>query len=156
MSSSLDNRPDSRLAPHAALAPLVLRLGTGAVFLAHALAKALLFTFAGTEQFFAANGFPTWTVYPVFLAELLGGAALLLGLRTRWVALGLVPVTLGALKVHLGNGWMFTAAGGGWEYVAFLLVALGSLALSGGGAYSVDALLRRPGTSSAARLVSHA
>ena len=152
MSSSID----SRLAPHASLAPLALRLGTGAVFIAHALAKAFIFTFAGTEQFFAANGFPGWTVYPVFLAELLGGAALIAGFRTRWVALGLIPVMIGALEPHLANGWQFTAAGGGWEYVAFLLVALGSLALSGGGAYSVDALLRRPGTSRAARLVSHA
>jgi putative oxidoreductase len=65
---------------------------------------------------------------------------------------------LGALKPHLANGWQFTAAGGGWEYVAFLIVALGSLALAGGGAYSVDSLLRRPGsgTSGAAALVSHA
>src|SRR5690349_1085255 len=101
MSTSLD----ARLAPHASLAPLALRLGLGAVFVAHALAKAFLYTFAGTEQFFAANGFPGWTVYPVFLAELLGGAALLVGFRTRWVALGLIPVMIGALKPHLANGW---------------------------------------------------
>lgn len=153
---------DTRLAPHASLAPLALRLGLGTVLVAHALAKAFTFTFAGTEQFFAANGFPAWTVYPVFAAELLGGLALIAGFRTRWVALGLVPVLLGALVPHAANGWMFTQPGGGWEYVAFLLVALVAQVLAGGGAYSVDALAagRRArahaGTTHAPRLVSRA
>lgn len=131
---------DSRFAP---FAPLALRLGVGVVFLAHAFAKAFSFTFAGTAQYFAAHGFPAWTVYPVFLAELAGGAALIAGFRTRWVALGLVPVILGAIKPHAGNGWMFTAPGGGWEYPAFLFVALVAVALGGSGAYSLDAFLAR-------------
>lgn len=120
--------------------PLVLRLALGIVFLAHAYAKAFSFTFAGTEAFFRANGFPGWTVYPVFVAELLGGLALVLGVRTRVVALALIPVMLGALRVHLGNGWMFTSTGGGWEYPLFLIVALGAQGLLGAGAYSFDAL----------------
>lgn len=120
--------------------PLVLRLGLGGVFLAHAYAKAFSFTFAGTESFFRANGFPGWTTYPVFAAELLGGLALIFGLRTRLVALALVPVMLGALRVHLGNGWMFTSSGGGWEYPLFLIVMLIAQFFSGSGAYSLDAL----------------
>lgn len=118
--------------------PTVLRVALGAVFLAHAGAKAFIFTFAGTAQFFEAHGFPGWTAWPVFLAELLGGLALVAGFRTRWVALGLVPVMLGALKPHLVNGWMFTNSGGGWEYVAFLLLALVAQALLGSGAYALD------------------
>ncbi|WNG47862.1 DoxX family protein [Archangium minus] len=118
--------------------PTVLRVALGAVFLAHAGAKAFIFTFAGTAQFFEAHGFPGWTAWPVFLAELLGGLALVAGFRTRWVALGLVPVMLGALKPHLANGWMFTNSGGGWEYVAFLLLALVAQALLGSGAYALD------------------
>ncbi|WP_257458422.1 DoxX family protein [Archangium lipolyticum] len=119
------------------LGATVLRVALGAVFLAHAGAKAFIFTFAGTEQFFEAHGFPGWTAWPVFLAELLGGLALVAGFRTRLVALGLVPVMLGALKPHLANGWMFTNAGGGWEYVAFLILALVTQALIGGGAYAL-------------------
>jgi putative oxidoreductase len=131
---------DARLGRHAPLAPLVLRLGLGAVFVAHALAKAFTFTFPGTEQFFVAVGFPAWTVYPVFAAELLGGLALIAGFRVRWVALALIPVLLGALRPHLGNGWMFTNQGGGWEYVAFLIVALVGQAFAGAGAYALDSL----------------
>ncbi|KYF75272.1 hypothetical protein BE17_33925 [Sorangium cellulosum] len=128
----------------AELAALLLRLGLGAVFLAHALAKLLVFTLPGTAAFFAASGFPGWTAYPVFLAELLGGAALLAGLRTRLVALALLPVMAGALIVHLPNGWMFSGQGGGWEYVAFLMIALGAQALLGDGALAAGRLSVAP------------
>ena len=77
----------------------------------------------------------------MFAVELFGGLSLIAGFQTRLVSLLLVPVMIGALKPHLANGWMFTGAGGGWEYVAFLLVALASQALLGSGAYSLDAKL---------------
>ncbi|MFP2924006.1 DoxX family protein [Pyxidicoccus sp. 3LG] len=126
-----------------AVGATVLRVALGAVFLAHAWAKAFIFTCAGTARFFEAHGFPGWTAWPVFLAELLGGIALVAGFRTRWVALGLVPIMLGALKPHLANGWMFTSAGGGWEYVAFLILALVTQALMGSGAFAVDGARER-------------
>lgn len=130
---------DSLLARHASLGPLALRLGLGVVFLAHAHAKAFVFTFPGTERFFASVGFPAWMAYPVFAVELAGGLALLAGLQVRVASLALFAVMLGALRPHLGNGWMFTAAGGGWEYVAFLLVALAAQALLGPGALAATA-----------------
>ncbi len=138
------NRIDSVLStPRSAdLAALILRLGLGAVFLAHGFAKIFLFTLPGTAQFFAANGFPGWTAYPVTAAEVLGGAALVLGVRTRMVGVALLPVMLGALLVHLPSGWMFSAEGGGWEYVAFLLVALGAQILLGDGAFALGRLPR--------------
>lgn len=127
----------------ASYGPLALRLGLGAVFVAHAYGKASVFTFAGTRAFFEANGFPGWTVYPVFVAELFGGLALLTGFRTRLVALALLPVMFGALAPHLANGWMFTGAGGGWEYVAFLIVALVAQVFIGSGAFSADEALAK-------------
>ncbi|WP_394847869.1 DoxX family protein [Pendulispora brunnea] len=120
-----------------ALGPTALRLGLAAVFFAHSYAKLFVFTLPGTAQFFEAHGFPGWTAYPVTAAELLGGVALLLGVRTRIVAAALIAVLLGALRVHAPNGWMFSNAGGGWEYVAFLIAALGAQVLLGGGAYAL-------------------
>lgn len=120
-----------------AYAALVLRLALGAVFLAHALAKPLLYTMPGTVAFFESHGFPGWTAWPVFLAELIGGILLIAGIRTRAVSIALLPVLAGALLVHLPNGWSFTAQGGGWEYVAFLLLALVIQALLGDGAMAV-------------------
>lgn len=125
---------DRRTGPYAAL---VLRLALGAVFIAHALLKLLVFTLPGTAAFFAAHGFPGWTAYPVFAAELLGGLALIAGVYARWVALALVPVMAGALTVHWPNGWSFTAPDGGWEYVAFLMAALLVQAGVGDGAFAL-------------------
>lgn len=132
-------------APVSGLAALLLRVTLGAVFVAHAGLKLFVYTLAGTAAFFAAHGFPAWTAYPVFLAELLGGLALLLGVGTRWVALGLVPVMLGAVTVHWPNGFWFTARDGGWEYVAFLTLALVVQALLGDGAHALSDVRRRAG-----------
>jgi putative oxidoreductase len=101
---------DPTTAPYAAL---VLRLSLGVMLVAHALLKVFVFTLPGTVGFFESVGFPGWLAYVTIAAELLGGALLILGIYARWVALALVPILLGALQVHLGNGWVFSAEGGG-------------------------------------------
>ncbi|MBP7148757.1 MAG: DoxX family protein [Acidobacteria bacterium] len=118
----------------ARLGPLLLRGAHGLVFVAHALAKALIYTFPGTVAFFEAAGFPGWTAYPVFALELLGGLALLAGYRVRAASLALAVVMVGAASVHVPNGWMFTSPNGGWEYPVFLVVTLLAQALLGPGA----------------------
>ena len=119
------------------LAALVLRTGLGAMYLAHAGLKVLTFGLAGTAAFFAAHGFPAWTAYPVAAAEVAAGLLLLAGIGVRTVALGMLPVLLGAASVHLANGWVFNAPGGGWEYPAFLAAASVAQALLGAGAFAV-------------------
>ena len=125
---------DPRLAPYGVAA---LRVALGGVMLAHGFAKLLIFTLPGAAAFFAAHGFPGWTAYPVTAMEILGGAMLVAGVYARLTAAALIPVMLGALLVHLPNGWMFTAPGGGWEYVAFLVVALTAQVLLGDGAFAL-------------------
>ncbi len=142
--------PLDRLASTApAFAPTVLRLGLAAVFLAHAWAKVSLFTLPGTAAFFEQHGFPGWTAYPVFAIELAGAVALALGFQVRATAAILAVVMVGALVPHVHNGWMFTNAGGGWEYVAFLLVALAAQGMLGAGRWTALARAedqRRPST----------
>lgn len=122
-----------------AIALLVLRLSLGLMYLAHAGLKLFVFTLPGTAQFFAGQGLPGALAYAVFGAEAVGGALLLLGVWPRQVALALTPILLGAAWVHAPNGWVFTAAGGGWEYPAFLVAMSLVLWLAGDGA----AALRR-------------
>jgi putative oxidoreductase len=125
---------ETRTAPYAAT---LLRVSLGVMFIAHALLKILVFTVPGTVMFFASVGLPGWTAYAVIAAELGGGIALVLGVYTRAVAMALLPVLLGAVYVHSGNGWLFTAANGGWEYPLFLTVATVVQALLGDGAYAL-------------------
>jgi putative oxidoreductase len=123
-----------------ALAAFVLRISLGLMYLAHSiLLKLLTFGFAGTAGFFVSIGLPAWLAYVTIVAEAIGGALLVLGWRTRIVALVLIPSPLGAIIwVHAANGWMFSAKGGGWEYPAFLIAASIALALLGDGAYSIS------------------
>jgi putative oxidoreductase len=126
---------DSRTAPYAAT---LLRVSLGAMFIAHSLVlKYLTFTLPGTAQFFQSLGLPATLAYATFWAELVGGVLLVAGVGTRWVALALIPILAGATWVHAGNGWVFNAPNGGWEYPVFLMVASIVQALLGDGRYAL-------------------
>ena len=128
---------DSKTAPYAAF---VLRIALGAMFVAHALLKYAVFTLPGTARFFESLGLPGPLAYATFFAELVGGALILAGFGTRYVAAVLVPVLLGALWAHAGNGWLFTSPNGGWEYPAFLAAAAIVQALLGDGKFALGSL----------------
>ena len=68
------------------LAALVLRLTLGTVLIAHGLLKVLVFTPAGTVAFFEKIGLPGPLAYVTIVAELVAGAALIVGYRTRLFA----------------------------------------------------------------------
>jgi putative oxidoreductase len=125
------------VAPPAAWAPLLLRLALGTMWIAHALLKPLVFTFAGTAQFFESVGIPGVLVIPLFTIEIVSGAALLCGVYARQVALLTVPILLTVVWVHAPNGWVHTAKGGGWEYPLFLAVMSVVLWLAGDGALAL-------------------
>jgi putative oxidoreductase len=44
----------------------------------------------------------------------------------------------GALWVHAGNGWVFSANGGGWEYPLYLIVLAAAQVLLGEGAFALS------------------
>ncbi len=127
--------------PAAALGTFILRITLGVALIAHAWLKLVVFTLPGTAQFFGSLGLPPFLGYVVFAMELAGGALLVLGVGSRYVAAALVPVLLGALWAHAGNGWLFTSKGGGWEYPAFWTGALIAQALLGDGAYALGTRL---------------
>ncbi|WIV49984.1 DoxX family protein [Marivivens sp. LCG002] len=125
----------------------LLRVTSGALFLAHGLLKVNVFTIAGTVGFFESLGLPGFLAYLTIAAELIGGLALIAGVAVRLVSLALIPVLFGATWVHAGNGWLFSGEGGGWEFPLFWAVAQIAIALFGAGAFAlrIPAIERRLG-----------
>jgi putative oxidoreductase len=128
---------DRRTGPAAVL---LLRLSLGVMFLAHSIVlKLLTFGLPGTAAFFAGVGLPGALAYVTFAAEVAAGVLLILGVQTRWVALAVSPILIGALVfVHGGNGWMFASPNGGWEYPLYLFVLCVAQALLGDGPYALS------------------
>ena len=126
---------DNKTAPYGAL---VLRVSLGVMFLVHSLyLKLVVFTLPGTVKFFESLGLPTLSAHLTIAVEAIGGLMLVLGVKTRYAAIALLPVLLGASWVHWKNGWLFTNANGGWEYPVFLALATVVQALVGDGAFAL-------------------
>ena len=105
-----------------AAAPL-LRVSLGVMYFTHSVVlKLFTYGLAGTAGYFASIGLPAGLAYVVFAAEAVGGVLLLANIASGWVSLALLPILGGALWAHVGNGWVFSNAGGGWEYPLFLMV----------------------------------
>ena len=122
----------------AAYGTAALRIGQGALFIAHGTITLFVFTLAGTAAYFASLGLPGFLAYLTIAAELIGGAALVLGVYSRIVALAFVPLMLGTiLTAHGAKGFLFSAPGGGWEFPAFWTLTLIVQAMLGDGALSV-------------------
>jgi putative oxidoreductase len=78
------------------------------------------------------------------LTEVVGGAALFLGLFTRLAAVPLAfSMLVATVLVHLPNG--FFSSSGGVEFTLLLTVACVALALTGPGKASLDRVLARRG-----------
>ena len=134
-------------------APLPLRLALGVIFFAHGAQKVLGwfggYGWSGTMQFFTQTlHIPAPLAVIVFLAEFLGGIALILGAFTRWAALLLAgEMAIAAIQVHLPHGFFLNWAnapnvGHGIEYNVALVGATLALVVTGGGRLSLDAMLR--------------
>jgi putative oxidoreductase len=124
--------------------PTVLRLAVGIVFTAHGWQKVHMGVH-GVAGFLGSLNVPVPTISAVVLiaVEFLGGIALILGAATRWVALLIAfDMVVAILAVHLKNGFFMPT---GFEFAFTLLAASISLALTGGGATSLDSAIRRPG-----------
>ena len=118
---------------------LLLRLWVGLhMALAHGLPKASdpqAFLDAVAQRF----PFPALSGWLAIAAELVGGACLALGLRTRLAAGAVVAVMLGAgLVQHAGDPWVGTR-----EFPLTYAVVSLLFVVSGGGPLSLDARLER-------------
>lgn len=121
----------------------VLRIACGILFFLHGWQKVFGFGLTGVAGAFTKMGIPAASLMGPFVAllELLGGAALVLGLLTRPVAFVLAVEMLGAIAlVHLANGFFLPT---GFEFAFVLLAAMLAIAIGGPGAYALDDRLAR-------------
>jgi putative oxidoreductase len=120
----------------------VLRIVTGVVFVMHGVQKLFIIGIPQVVGFFGQAGipYPRFFAIVVSLVELFGGAALVLGVATRVAAALLaIDMAVAILKVHLKNGFFLPM---GFEFALSMFAANFCLLLAGGGAASVDGLVR--------------
>jgi putative oxidoreductase len=107
------------------------------------------FGFTNTMTYFTQTaGLPWIIAFLVVIGESLGSLGLILGFFTRLSALGLICIMVGAIiTVHIPNGffmnWFGKQAGEGFEYHLLVIGMSIPLLISGGGKYSVDALINK-------------
>lgn len=127
---------------YAAMEPIaytLVRVVFGAIMIMHGYPKVFVAGLDRIGNAFATNyGLPYSFAYLAAFFEIVGGAALVLGLFTRFFGAALAILLLVAMfAAHWAKG--FAVGQGGYEYVMFLGFACFFIAIRGGGAYSVDA-----------------
>ena len=122
----------------------LLRMIIGFTFVMHGWQKVFEMGVDNVQNGFGQMGIPMpeLTAPLVAYVELFGGAALILGLFTRWIAIPLAINMLVAMAlVHWSDGFF---APKGIELTLLLFAGLGTLVLGGPGAIALDNLLSRP------------
>lgn len=115
----------------------LLRIVLGVIFAAHGGQKLFVYGLAGVTEGFGQMGvpFPGLVGPAVGLLEFFGGIALVFGLLTRVVGLGLAADMLGAIVLVHAKAGFFNP---GIEFVLALGGGAAALALAGAGRYSLD------------------
>jgi putative oxidoreductase len=119
------------------LALLFLRLFVGVAFVLHGTGK-----INDISGFAAEYHVPVWMGAAAMLTQLFGGIFLIIGLLTPFAALGVAGTVAVAAVFLIQKGEPFiNPVGHSWENAAFYTVAGIFLAVSGAGAYSLDAAI---------------
>jgi putative oxidoreductase len=122
------------------IAGTLVRIVVGIMFLMHVQGKFHAGPNAIATNLMGKNGLEPAILfaYAAMFLESVGGVLLVIGLFTRFVAAALaIEMLIALLAVHLAKG--YAASGGGYEYVLLIGVVLFTIAMRGGGPYSVDA-----------------
>ncbi|MFD2146335.1 DoxX family protein [Mucilaginibacter antarcticus] len=128
--------------------PLILRIGLGLVMSVHGAQKVFGwfggYGFSGTISFFTTTMHLPWIIgFLVIIIEFVGAIALLAGIFTRVASVAIAGVLIGiVITSHIQFGffmnWGGAQKGEGIEYFLIYLAGMISLAITGGGVFSVD------------------
>jgi putative oxidoreductase len=124
------------------IAATFVRIVIGIMFLMHVSGKFKIGAAAVATNILAKNGVEPalmWA-YVIMFLESVGGVCLIVGLFTRFFAAALaIEMLIALFAAHFAKG--YAAGGGGYEYVLLIGVVCFTIAIRGGGPYSVDRLI---------------
>lgn len=119
------------------IAYTITRVVFGWIMIMHGLPKWTRGAEAVGAAFANNYGLPRWFATLAIFFEIIGGAALVLGVATRFFAAALaIELLIAMFAAHWAKG--FAVGAGGYEYVFFLGIVCFLIAIRGGGPYSVD------------------
>jgi putative oxidoreductase len=121
----------------------LIRLGVGALFVAHGAQKLFTIGPAATAGGFAHMGIPapTLSAWLVIFAEFFCGLAVFFGFLTRLAAIPIVIDMAGAILFVHGKKGFFGPSG--FEFPLMMLIASLAIVIAGPGLFAVDNLLPR-------------
>jgi|SRR5690348_9075290 len=120
----------------------LLRVVIGYILFMHGWGKVTGAGLAGISGYMAKQGLEPGVVFAAaaMFLETIGALCVLFGLFTRFFAAALaIEMAIAFVAVHAPHG--FAAGKGGYEFVLLLGIVLFSIAIRGGGPYSIDAKL---------------
>ena len=135
------------------LSLLILRVVVGFVVLAHGVQK-LFGWFGGHGPSWTIDMFGQWFGFPAFLtilvilSDTVGALLLMLGFLTRFAAVSISMVMIGAIIFVHGRwgfymNWYAEQRGEGFEFHILILTITIVLAIWGGGKYSIDKFIHK-------------
>lgn len=123
---------------HASKKLFFLRVVVGALFIAHGIAKFGMWHVAPSAEMPVAM---LWIMRILSIVEPIAGIAMILGFMVPVMGLIFTVIMLGAVPVKI---FMFDAVfTGGWSYELLILAAAMVLTAHGGGAWSMDEIMKK-------------
>jgi putative oxidoreductase len=118
----------------------LIRFGAGAVVFYHGFAKLFRGLAPAVADGFATMGFPMSEAlaYGLGILQLVGGAALAVGLLTRPMALLFAIEMFFSVILHYPHGYTFAAPNGGYEFPLIMLLLYVAIFFRGAGRCSLD------------------
>ncbi|MEJ2624514.1 MAG: DoxX family protein [Pseudolabrys sp.] len=124
------------------IADTIVRVIVGYILLRHGWVKLTVMGAAGVGGFMAKMGLHPGLAFAwaaIFL-ETIGALCIIFGLFTRFFAAAIaIQMLIGMLAVHWAHG--FSVGKDGYEYILLIGIVMFSIAIRGGGPYSIDRMI---------------
>ena len=115
------------------LALTVVRIAAAGNMIIHGITRLSLGTVSNFDGWLTSLGFPPYTAWAITFFEILGGVAMIIGVRwTKYICIIFsLQLLMGIVLVHYPHGWFVVGAGrNGMEYSVLLIVCFVSTAIA--------------------------